>query len=294
MATSPAAEPTVRPARFGRLGRVWALSAGLALSAIAAAIVMGDWPGVHPTRTVAWWGLAILFYLAEMAVLHFRFRRDAYSFSMSEIPLILGLVFASPMALVVGQVLGNATVLAFHRRQPPVKYAFNLAQFGVQSVVAVAIYRLILGSADPLGPAGWGAALVAAAGALLLADVLINVVIRLSGGRLSASEAVMVLMLSAVATAMNTSLGLVAGIVIDARPQGWFLGLAPGVILFVVYRAYATQRQEGARFEALYDATRALHASPQIESSLSAATAKARAIFDAEFSACVSGLSSFT
>ena len=97
----------------------------------------------------------------------------------------------------------------------------------------------------------------------------------------------MVLMLSAVATAMNTSLGLVAGIVIDARPQGWFLGLAPGVILFVVYRAYATQRQEGARFEALYDATRALHASPQIESSLSAATAKARAIFDAEFSEIV-------
>jgi signal transduction histidine kinase len=56
----------------------------------------------------------------------------------------------------------------------------------------------------------------------------------------------------------------------------------PPAILYLAYRAYVDQREERSRLEALYEASRALHASPQLESALAAAAAHARRMFDAE------------
>ncbi|MCJ7725225.1 MAG: GAF domain-containing sensor histidine kinase [Acidimicrobiia bacterium] len=282
--------PRVQEARkrpSNRMMRVWVLTCLLAAGVAAGTWFMWDWTRIEGSMSIPWWVLGVMFYFAEMGVLHLRFRKDAYSFSMSEVPVVLGLLFAPPAALIVSQILGNAVVLAVHRRQAPVKYAFNIAQFGIQSIVAVVAYRAVLGSADPLAPWGWAAAIVATIAALVVADILINVVIRLSGGALSILEAISVFGLSVAATMMNTSLGLVAGIVMDAQPGGIWLGLAPAAVLFLAYRAYVSQREQGARFEALYEATRALHASPQIESSLAAATATARSIFEADFAEIV-------
>ena len=249
-------------------GMVWLLRDG--------GIVLGR-------ASLPWWVVAALFAAAEVAVMHLRFRRDAHSFNMGEIALVLGLFVVSPASLIAAQAVGILVVLAGHRRQPVAKLAFNVAQFGIRTGLAILVFRVIVGTSDPLGPAGWAAAAAASLTALAAGDTMINVVIRMSGGRPSWPEVFDVLGLRAIAALMNTALGLVGVIVLSTRPEATWLAVAPPVILLIAYRAYMSQRQEGARLEALYDTTRALHASPQIEAAMAAAVWRAREIFDAEY-----------
>jgi diguanylate cyclase (GGDEF)-like protein len=246
-----------------------------------AAVVRGLSP-LPATVNIPWWVLMLIFYVAEITVVHLRFRRDAHSFSMSEIPLVLGLFFTDPALVVPAQVLGSAIALVAHRRQPLLKLSFNLTQFALQGCVAVFVFQGIVALGDPLGPAGWAAAVLATQATLLLADGLINAAIALSGDRLPAQAAWAVLATGIAATAMNTSLALV-GVTILAHDLGaaW-LAAVPPVVLFIAYRAYSAKRREQERLESLYEATRALHASPQLEPAMTAAVEQARDLFDAQ------------
>lgn len=267
---------------FGGAQRVWLFIVALVGLAFFLLWIERSWGVVHPSVEIPWWGMALVFYTAERLVLHLRFRQDAHSFSMSEIPLVIGLFFASPLQLVVGQAVGNTVVLTFHRRQPMVKLGFNLAQFAIQSTVAVATFRAVVSLGDMLGPAGWMAAFAGAMAALVSADILINAVIRLSGGRLAPREILEVFALTSLGVAMNTVLALVAVLVLSIRVDAVWIAFMPPAVLYLAYRAYVDQREERSRLEALYEASRALHASPQLESALAAAAAHARRMFDAQ------------
>jgi diguanylate cyclase (GGDEF)-like protein len=273
------------PRRLSGTARVWILTA-----AIAVAAVLLYAAGVRRIPTLAeadWLPLPILaglFYLAEITVVHFRFRRDAHSFSLSEVPLVLGLFFAAPWALVPAQLLGSAVALTVHRRQPVLKLAFNLGQFALQASLAVVVFRYVVALGDPLGPAGWVAALLATQVTLWVADALINAAIFLSGDRLPPQAMWEVLGLGVIATAMNTSLALIAVTILARSPASAWLALTPLVVLFVAYRAYSSKRAQHERLEALYEATRALHESPQLESAMVTAASHARKLLDAQAS----------
>jgi diguanylate cyclase (GGDEF)-like protein len=202
---------------------------------------------------------------------------------MSEIPLVLGLFLAAPLELVAAQLVGTLFVLTFIRRQPLIKLSFNLAQFALQAALAIAAFRAIVAVADPLGPAGWIGALVAALAALTVADVLINMAIRMTGGTLQTRDVLEVYTLSALAATLNTGLALVGITLLIQAPSAAAVAFVPPIAMFMGYRAYVTQRHERTRLKALYDATRDLHQSPQIESALAAAARHACAMFEAEF-----------
>lgn len=261
---------------------MWLLTILIAIGAVGLVVIVHTWPALDSPFRVPWWLLAIMFYFGELAVVHLRFRRDAHSFSMSEIPLVVGLFFASPLTVILAQLLGTAVVLAVNRRQPRLKMAFNLGQFTVQTGLAIVVFRTFVALGDPLGPAGWGGALLATLVALLAADALINTAIRWSGGKLDRSEVVEVLALGAIAAAMNGSLALVGITVLWMAPSSAWLTLVPPAVLFLAYRAYSAQRQERDRLESLYRVTRVLHESPQLESALLAAASQARDMFEAE------------
>src|SRR5918992_3291108 len=108
------------PRRVSGAQRVWLLSVGM--SALAGALYLG------PIRRLdapvdafhlPWWSLAIMFAVVEVFVVHLEFRRNAISFSPSEIPLVLGLFFTDPGSLLLGHVLGSSVALAAYRRQSP-------------------------------------------------------------------------------------------------------------------------------------------------------------------------------
>lgn len=263
--------------------KVWWLTALIAVCAAGIWYSVIDLPVLRNSPRFSWWGLAIGFYVAELAVVHLRFRKDAQSFSMSEIPLVLGLFFATPGHLAIGQLVGIAVVYAIHRRLPPIKFAFNLAQFGLQGALAVTVFRGMVALGDPLGLAGWLAAVAASLVATITADLLINVAIRLTGGHVPRETVIQVLALSALAGSMNASLAVSGVVILWAAPSASWLALMPPVILFLAYRAYVSQRHERAKLESLYEATRSLHRSPQIEAALVAACRDATRMLEAEY-----------
>ncbi len=275
--------PRAKAKRSGRrVHRVWILVAVIWLVGVALTLIVADWRPLIADVSIPWPALVVLFAVAERAVFHLRFRKDAHSFSLSEIPLIIALFVASPLAAISAQFTANAVVL-IHRRQQPVKLAFNLGQFAVQTSLAIVVFRPIAALGDPIGPFGWLAAIVAALVALGAAEAMINSVIRLSGGRLSFKETFEVLALTSLATVMNTATALIGVVLLKKFPAAAWLTAVPPVILYVAYRAYVNQREESDRLGSLYEATRALHASPQIESALSAAVSSARSMVDAEY-----------
>ncbi len=263
-------------------GRVWFLTSTLVVLALAMLRTISDLPPLETPFQVAWPMLIPFVYLAEVTVVHLQFRRDAHSFSMSEIPLVFGLFFMSPMGLIGAQLIGNALALGLHRRQSPIKLIFNLSQFTVQAILAVIVFRSILGERDPQGTAGWIGVLVAMGLAVVVANVLINTAIHLAGGILERSEKLNVLRLGVVAALMNSSLGLVAITVMWTQSSAAWAAAVPPVVLYLAYRGYIAQGREHQRLQALYEATKALHSSTQIEAAMLAAATHARSMFEAE------------
>ncbi len=264
--------------------RIWLLT--LVITAAAGLIAWataGMGPIGGPLR-LRWWMLAPMVYLSELTVVHLRFRRDAHSFSMSELPLIAGLFFATPLELFIAQLIGNAAALAINRRQPLIKFAFNLSQFSLQAAIAIVVFRLIVSTGAPDSWIGWLAAGTATLAALVFATGLITAAIRMSGGRLNPQEMVEVLGLSSIATLMNTSLALIGVRLVWSTPSSAWLALVPPVVLSFAYRAYISQREERSRLESLYHAMRSLHEAGHIEVALTGAAIQASQMFEAEFS----------
>ncbi len=272
------------PSRSGpsrSLRRVWALDVAIVAAAGFFASGVADLGPLPAPLALPWWVFIPLVFVAELSVVHLKFREDAHSFSMSEIPLVAGLFLTDPLGLIAAQFLGNLAALGLMRRQPPVKLVFNLGQFTLQTAVAILVFRAIVAEADPVGVWGVAGTLAAVTVSLLVATALITTAIRLSGGRVEQTEVAEILVLTSLAAWMNAGLGLVAVTVIWAQPQAMWMALVPPVVLFLAYRAYATQRLERQRLQALYEATRILHRSPQIEAAMLAAVTEAQAMFGA-------------
>ena len=262
--------------------RAWAFTGLVVAMAVTLGAVVWGLPAVGSDQSLPFWVLAPLFYVGEVTVVHIRFKRNTQSFSMSEIPLVVGLFFVSPALVLVSQLVGNAAALTINRRQPVLKLVFNLAQFTFVTAFSIALFHVLLAGADPHGPVGWAAAIAAVAAGNVVANFLVHLVIRVTGGRLGRREILEVLALSTAGAGVNSSLALLAVTLFELRPAAAFLALLPIAVLYGAYRAYVGQKQERSRLESLYEITKLLHASPQIESAMEAAAINAQQMFEAE------------
>jgi signal transduction histidine kinase len=236
---------------------------------------------------VRWWWLAIGFYAAEILVVHLQFRKDAHTFSMSEIPMTVGLLLATPGALLVGQLVGSAIVLAVHRRQRPVKLVFNLGQLAVQTTVAVAVLSITTGGLVAFDERTVAGLLVATLAALFVGHSAVLAAIRTTGGTESWSETARVLAVSSAGTVAATLLGVGASITLVLAPTLWWVGLIPVGLVFVAYRAYIGQVHDKGRVEALFDAATILHRTPQIDRAVEAVARRVLTLVNAESAAVV-------
>lgn len=230
--------------------------------------------------TIPFWALAPAYYLAERTVVHFRFQRHAYSLSLSEIPLVIGLFFCSPIDLIGGQLIGSAAALLIHRRQRPLKLLFNLSQIALQNIVALTVFRSLA-----TGPLEINTALAVMAGGILawyVANSLISLAIVLSGGKVGRTEMAGVLAAGLVAATINIGLGLVIVYLMWLAPHLAWAALMPAAFVYLSYRSYSNQKLEHNRLVAIYEATKELHGAPQLETALSAAVTRACKVFEAE------------
>jgi diguanylate cyclase (GGDEF)-like protein len=262
--------------------RIWLLIAGMAVLAFAVAWSVRDLAALETPFRLPWFALIPLVFLGEVAIVSLRFRRDAHVFSMSELPLVIGLFFINPLGLIAAQLIGNALALGLGRRQPPKKLAFNLSLLTLQAALAVAVFHAIVTQLDPLGAGGSFGTLLAVGVGVVAANVLINSAILLSGGGLDRKEQVSTLLLGAASAGMNASLGLVAVTVMWTQPGTLWAAAVPPVALYLAYRAYVAQKEKGQRIQALYEATKALLGSPEIGAAMLVAAKHARSMFDVE------------
>jgi diguanylate cyclase (GGDEF)-like protein len=219
--------------------RSWILVGVLAVAALLGSIGLPAGPARLPGDVqLSWPILVLLFVVAESCVVHVRFGGDAHSFSLGDIPLVLGLFLATPDQLIVARLLGTLASLAWHRRQPFVKLCFNLAMFSLGAAVAIRIWNAIVGHSSVLGSRAWLAALLAIMATDVLTTVVISAMITLRRGRLDASTVITPLWTGLVSSAANTCVALVALDVLRVDWRGTWALLAVAALVGFAQRAY--------------------------------------------------------
>ena len=263
--------------------RVWCLSAVLGGMGLGLFLMRVEGLSTLDTSVVVpWFVLAALFAATEVFVVHLQFRRDAHSFSLSEIPLLIGLAFTSPVGFVVARVLGAVSALVLHRRQSGVKLAFNVGHFFLEACLALVVYRAVLGNHDPAEPWAWLAAFCDTVLTDLVSALTITSAISLYDRRIDGRMVAQVLVGGVIAAVTNTSLALLAIIVLGVNVAAVWLLVVVAVILFLAYRAYSSLIQTYSRTELLYGFTRAVGRSVQAESVMQAMLTQARDLLRAE------------
>ena len=246
---------TAQPVRRGflarlvsdRSARIWLFTLVVALAALLLyeGLIRGVPAPAGPVR-IPWWGIAVLFLLAEAYPVHLHFRTEAHSLSLSEIALVLGLFLTAPGGLIAGQLCGAAVALIVIRRQRPLKAAFNLAQFTFGTCLALVIFHAVSSLGDPFGTAGWTGALAGAAAFGAAGVALVSATISLAEGRSMLGELPYVTGTALVGSVAGAALAIAA---VELRAAGHARGLGPlppdGVLRAGVpclYRAAAAPR----------------------------------------------------
>jgi diguanylate cyclase (GGDEF)-like protein len=171
---------TPRPASAARqdpTARVLLLAAGLLTVAV---MLIATLPASQAPSWRGWLGVGVLlgaFAVCEGVVLHFDIGDEAYTASISEIPLVAGLLLMDPGVVVGARVIGALLALWLWRRQPPVKLLFNTCSFLLEAAVpAVLITHLPMH-----GVQGWAAIAVAAILGNITSGLSVSAAIALSG-----------------------------------------------------------------------------------------------------------------
>jgi len=262
--------------------RVWALVVGTAgVAFVLTAFVLSGIPALDPHWRLPWWVMAPVFWAAEAQVIHFHFRRGAHTFSLNELPLVVGFFLAVPLELVFAQAIGSAAALAINRRQPPVKLAFNIGSFALSSVVGLLVFHSV-GSGSLTDPTRWLAAFLAVALSNLVGVLTVATVISISEGSLGGRKLRQMIAVSSVVAITNTSIALLAVIIIVADTRAVWLLALPVATLFFGYRAFIGARQQHESLELLYESTRILQRTPELDSALVQLLYHSRTMFRAE------------
>lgn len=259
--------------------RIWILTAFIAAAALGLTFHTYELRTLVVPLDIPWVAVAILFGAAEIFVVHLPFKKDAHSLTMSDIPLVLGLFFLTPQELVLSQVVGATVALLFIVKQPPIKAAFNIAQFALNATIAAFVFHTLLEFVDLRHPAGWATALAATCAASLVGIFATYAVISVSEGTLDWRQLPRSILFGISATFVNTSLGLVTVAVLWTSPEWSWLMLAPGAALVWAYKAYSSIRERHDGLEFLYEATRLIHQSPLFESAMWAVLKQTRTMF---------------
>jgi diguanylate cyclase (GGDEF)-like protein len=218
-----------------------------------------------PSPTVPWWVLAIAFAATESSVLHIQRDREARSVSMSELPLVLGLFFASPLALLVGRLVGAVTTLTILRRCPPLKTTFNLVLFTAETAVALTVFSTVTTWTGGQTALTWAAAYAGAFAANVLGAFAIGLVIAVHDGGLQPRPLLRDAFIGQAAVPMVVTLALIAVTSLEASTQSAWLLIAFGGLLLLAYRAYASLSDRHLNFERLYRFSHAVRNSPEID-----------------------------
>ena len=262
--------------------RVWLFIGILATMAVTLYVgVVRHMPPPDGPLTLPLVVMAVAFYVIEIKVVHLHFRRGAHSFSLSEIPLVIGLFLAAPGDIVLAHALAGGAALLIHRRQKPMKLAFNVSTFALGTGLAVALFYM-LAPGGGFGPIQCAAAILAVLASNFFGMASVTTVISLSEGRPRYTKMRQMALMSTVVAVTNVSLALLAVALVIADVRAIWLLTIPMAMLFIGYRSYLAEYQQHEMLELLYESSRIIQRSPELDSALVALLEHTRLMFRAE------------
>ena len=202
--------------------------------------------------------VCVLWAAAVLAPVSFHYRGNTNIVTQDQIAMLIGFVFLAPWLFMVGCVVVTDTlVLAAIYRQRPVKLFFNMATIGLANIMALVLYRAVLGTHSPVSVRGWGAATLALVTVAVVSEFNVRVVTRLNGQiseRRTASHLTVQAMLSAAGICL-------AYLVLNTA---WFDPTATvplmlvAALLIAAYRGYTRLTLRYASLQRLYEFNNAL------------------------------------
>jgi diguanylate cyclase (GGDEF)-like protein len=239
--------------------RIMLLTAVLAAVAVALfVVVVHPLPGASTAVALPWVLWAAAFAISEAFPVHVQIKRDAHTFSVSDLVMAAGLVLTTPGDLVVAQVVGVAAALLLHRRQRGLKLAFNTALFALTGCVATTVYSILC--APMAANWFWLAALVAVVGATVVGNACIFAVISISEGRVDPSSFLAMCTLTVPAAVAAAAVGLLVARTAVHDPAALALLALPTILIIAAYRAYTGAREQQENLRLLHEVTSLLHA----------------------------------
>ncbi len=257
----------------------------LALLGFVAAGLTGWWQWTSRAAIdtpLRWWGLLLAFYATEWLVVQMRFGRRVHTYSMRAVPLVVGLLAVAPVEQLAAASMAAALIAGSRRRDPLSMLVLLVGRRLLEGSVAIAVFALSAPQ-QLFSPTGWLIVLAAAVGAHIAGHFVSSMASWIQGIKSSLVDSLEAYGFGAFVTVLNASLGMLVADALFSAPGAVVFAVIPGLALFAGFRAFGASRHERARLKALYEATRDLHASPQLDMSLTAAASHARDMFESEF-----------
>jgi diguanylate cyclase (GGDEF)-like protein len=264
------------------VARVWLLSVGMMVLAVTVYLAAAqDIAPLDAPFRLPWWALTVGFFVTETNPLRVRYRRQAQLVSLNELPLVLGLFFSSPPELLLGLLLGSAGALLRARRQSPQQLAFNTSHYFLAGVLATMTFHEVV-QGEVTGPVGWSGALLATVIVTLMGHAAITLAILLSGAQPQVERLRQVLSLGLTGSITVTSITLVAVEVLWEDQRAALLVLVPSAVGLLAYRGWLEDHGRTESLDVVYESTRMLHRSPEVDSAVVGLLTQVRGMFRAE------------
>ena len=212
---------------------------------------------------VPWVALVVGFLVADATRVKLRLHRECREFSLSEVPLLVGVLASTPIAVVAASGLAMVTWQLW-RRKPLLKGTVNVAMALLEAGVAVAIVRLLVTPGPALDAPHWAAALVAIVGAMATSGVMLTWVLALVDGPETWRPSLHALSVSLVFSGGVAGLGVAELVLLTHQPTAGLLLLGPAAVVVLAYRAHVSAMAESGRvaFVARFTATMAAAQGP--------------------------------
>ncbi|MGD9749827.1 MAG: diguanylate cyclase [Acidimicrobiia bacterium] len=299
----PALPPAPRPAGPVRADRAdgrwragpWRAGLDRALLrtvTLAAALVLGALVGLahlSGPRTLPaggdgapWWPFAVGFAVSGLVVFSLQTRRERTTFTFAEVPLILGLFWAGPVAVVAARLTGESAVLLLHDRPVPRKLVLNLASFAAETVAAYTAFDAVRGDATVTEVRSWVAALVAAGAADAVSMLAVTLAKRFHGAPIGLASLVRT---NVITLCSSTALALTAGLLLHEHPVGLVPFFVVVALVLLAWRSYGGLIGQLDSLNLLYEFTRLAAGSRRSDEIVAPQLARLRELLAADYAA---------
>jgi len=269
--------------QWDRTVDIWLFN-GVLSAAAAALFLFGvsrlpqTWGALHMPFVL----LAVAFCATESWRVYIHFRNNAQSYSLSEIPLVVGLFFVTPNELVLARVIAAAIGLGLIRRHPPIKLVFNLASFALEAELVSVLFHTVLPNHSLATPVTWLWVLLVVAAGCLLSFVLSAIVISLAEDSMKRRQWLQPAAITLVGGLVNASLGIEVVAAVSRDAAEMLLLLVPIATLSAAYTLYTREHAKRQRVQHLYQSSDLLHRSTSSDSAISELLNQLCTVFRAE------------